>query len=271
MAKRTRRAGTSGDPGYQIQVLGRSVALIDYVVAAGHPVSTRHLANALNLHPSTTYRIVRALAGLDLVDLDQDGRVLPGLKLLVLGRMAERSHGWSSSIAPALHHLAKTTGEIVNLGVLRHDAVFYLEKFEPDVGETALTVRVGQQAPLYCSALGKVFLASMSRSERAEYLARQSLIARTSHTLTTPAALEAEIQIVREQGWAADREEFVDGILCVAAPIRTRKETLAAISITLPTARATPQRVADLVGSLIRTGAELSGQLPHAGPVSVGP
>lgn len=269
MAKRI-RAQNSGDAGYQIQVLERAVALIDSVVASGRPVSPRELAGTLNLHPSTTYRIVRALASLDLVDLDVQGRALPGLKLLVLGRMAERSHGWTLSLAPALHHLAKTTGEIVNLGVLRHDAVFYLEKFEPDVKDMTLTVRVGQQAPLYCSALGKIFLASMSEADRAAYLARETFLAKTPNTLITQAALEAEIQHVRTQGLAVDREEFVEGILCLAVPLRMNGQTIAAISLTLPTARITPQRVENLIQVLIRTGSDASQQLDRAVPASGG-
>lgn len=141
-------------------------------------------------------------------------------------------------LSPVLQNLAEDTQEIVNLGVLRHYSVFYLEKFEPEVPETILTVRVGQRAPLYCSALGKILLASLPEYELDTYLKTRDFPAQTSQTITTRETLEAEIGQVRAQGWAIDREEFVEGILCFAAPVVFDGQTLAAISITVCRQRA---------------------------------
>jgi len=67
-------------------------------------------------------------------------------------------------------------------------------------------------------AMGKVVLSLLGANGLARYVAR-GLKTFTPHTVTSPAALEAELQRVRDDGYALDREEFQENFCCIAAPI----------------------------------------------------
>ncbi len=68
-------------------------------------------------------------------------------------------------------------------------------------------------------AMGKVVLSLLGPEAVAVYVAR-GLKQFTRHTITSGAALAAELDRARREGFAVDREEFDENFCCVAAPIR---------------------------------------------------
>ena len=94
---------------------------------------------------------------------------------------------------------------------------------------------VGRRAPLHCTGLGKVLLAYLPEKERKRILFRKELPRLTENTITNKRELEKELNKVREQGFALDREENEKDVRCVAAPIRNYQgEVIAALSISSP-------------------------------------
>jgi DNA-binding IclR family transcriptional regulator len=95
--------------------------------------------------------------------------------------------------------------------------------------ETAAPLRFylhsGSRVPVHCSASGKIFLSQMSTAQRRRLLSNAPLEPYTPKTLTDPEALEKEVQRVRKSGFAIDNEEFLPGLLCIAAlvPIGRRR------------------------------------------------
>jgi DNA-binding IclR family transcriptional regulator len=95
---------------------------------------------------------------------------------------------------------------------------------------------------LHASAGGKVLLANAPEAIF-EAVAGAELPARTSRTLTTPAALRASIEEIRANGFGVDNGEFEDGLMCVAAPVRNHSgSVVAALSIAGPSGRVAPNR-----------------------------
>jgi len=76
-------------------------------------------------------------------------------------------------------------------------------------------------------AMGKVVLALLEPGAVARYVAR-GLKSFTPTTITTPEALAAELEAVRRNGFAVDREEFDENFCCVAAPILDEQGRFAA-------------------------------------------
>jgi DNA-binding IclR family transcriptional regulator len=76
-----------------------------------------------------------------------------------------------------------------------------------------------------------VLLAALPAREREAYVASGPFPALTARTITDPAALRAELEKVREQGYAVDDEEIAAGLHCIAVPVRAPDgRVLAAIS-----------------------------------------
>ncbi|MFO7759751.1 MAG: IclR family transcriptional regulator C-terminal domain-containing protein [Roseovarius sp.] len=65
-----------------------------------------------------------------------------------------------------------------------------------------------------------MYLASLARNHLKQYLAATDLDRRTPNTITDQGALTAEIETVRRQGYALDREEFMESMVALAVPVR---------------------------------------------------
>jgi len=98
---------------------------------------------------------------------------------------------------------------------------------------------VGVSFPLHSSANGKAMLAAMADDDIAKLTRRLRLTAVTPNTITSWDQLEREIEQIRSQGIAFDREENSLGICAVSVAIRSSIGELAAISIPVPTQRFT--------------------------------
>jgi DNA-binding IclR family transcriptional regulator len=78
------------------------------------------------------------------------------------------------------------------------------------------------------------------------------LVAKTSRSITDPAALDAELLRIARDRTAVDREELVAGVVCVAAPVFRDGAVIAAVSVTGPKARIDPHRIAAAVQTAAR-------------------
>ena len=123
----------------------------------------------------------------------------------------------NTAATPIMYDLLGKTGESTYLGILQGDKVLYIQHLD-GVKDVRVAGRVGGEYDLYCSAPGKVLLAHASEEFIEEYTSRD-LQKRTENSITEKAALLRELKSIREKGYAADREEFGNGISCVAAPI----------------------------------------------------
>jgi DNA-binding IclR family transcriptional regulator len=124
---------------------------------------------------------------------------------------------------------------------------------------------IGRRVPPHCTALGKILLAyDYEALER--ILAKGSLPALTPNTITNPEVLKRELERVRSQGYAMDWEEFHEGTICVAAPVRNyRGRVVAAISVSLPKTRLTHDPLDRFVQAVTVAAHQVSQFLGHEG------
>src|SRR5262249_36251009 len=130
---------------------------------------------------------------------------------------------------------------------------------------------VGMSVPLHCSALGKVLLAygavqlsGQLSGQLAGQLPGGVLERRTDKTITTEAALRAELAAVRARGYAVTDEELEPGLIAVAAPIYGYDgAVVAALSVSAPTTRMTRDSVATVAGYCTEEAAGLSAVLGY--------
>lgn len=126
-----------------------------------------------------------------------------------------------------------------------------------------LASAVGRQLPAHATGLGKTLLAGLSDAEIARRLARVELEGFTDQTITHFGALMENIRQIRARGYGEDNEEFVVGCKCVAMPVRDpRGQTVAAMSVTVPTPRLTSALTSDIHRSLSRSVAALEKKVP---------
>ncbi len=224
-----------------ISNVDRALALLQYLARHPGEHGVRALSATLELSPSTGDRLLKSLLRAGFVRQNEaTSRYAIGVQAVQLGLAALGTFDLTAIAPPHLQTLVAETGESVFLAVLDDDEVVYLLKQE---GQHAIrtTAILGSRRPVHCTALGKSFLATMSPSEVRTLLERKGMPAITAHTITDLNHLWEELAQVRLRGYAVDREEIEDGLMCLAAPIRNHQgQTIAAISMAGPVARVLP-------------------------------
>lgn len=240
------------------QAVDRAAGLLTQIVDHPEPVTFTELAASTGLAKSTTSRLLLALERNGLVTRDDTGGYRAGELFARYGSRTGVLSDLTIVARPHLEQLAELTGETVNLGVEQSGGVQQIAQVDsPHV--LGATYWVGRLVPLHCSALGKVLLAYGAADLPDGRLERL-----TTRTLTRRADLAAELDEVRERGWALTDEELEPGLVAVAAPVAADGRTVvAALSVAAPTARASGARVGELAACCVDQAQALSETLGH--------
>jgi IclR family acetate operon transcriptional repressor len=235
------------------QAIDRAGELLVRVVESARPLAVGELAELAGLPKSTTSRLVSALERQGLVQ--RAGGLRPGPVLL---RLAQRGVSDATLVEladDALQALAAESGETINLGVPALGGVDHLAQRDSRhfVGTTNW---VGRRVPLHATSNGKVFLA-FGAAPVPDALERL-----TAHTIADRATLERALAKIRARGYATTYDELEIGLSAIAAPIRgAGGDVIAALSISGPTIRLTPERVHELAPLLVEQARMLSDRL----------
>lgn len=240
-----------------IQVIDRMMHLIETLVRHPSPANLKQLALETGLHPSTAHRILAVMVENRLVDRIEPGTYRLGIRLLELGNLVRMRLNVRQEALPTMQALHDDIRETVNLSVRQADEVVYVERVSSNSQMMRVVQAVGTRAPLHATSVGKVFLADDGPDAASAYAQRVGLPRLTDHTLTDPAMLGAELEQVRAQGYALDREEAEKGVSCIAAGIRDDEGKLVAgLSVSAPS-----DRLDETWAAKVRSAAE---QVSHA-------
>jgi IclR family transcriptional regulator, KDG regulon repressor len=162
--------------------------------------------------------------------------------------------------------VAAACDEAVHVAVLDGAHVIYLVKVD-STHPVRMVSAVGRRLPAHCTAVGKVLLASLDPTALDALLPAGDLPAMTPESITGPDRLRAELDRVRAEGVAVDDGESDSAVRCVGAPVRDHAgTTVAAMSISAPIIRWTPEAHTAWI-QLVRSGAAaLSTRLGHRTP-----
>lgn len=218
-----------------VPALSRAVAILDLVAAEGVPLGISAIARHLSLPKSSVANICATLVDTGMMRL-QNGGVQLGLHLAQLGGSYLSSIDQVSLFQDSCDLLEMGRKETVQLAVLGDGVdVIYLAKRE-GVHPVRLASTPGRALPATCTATGKAMLATLGDDDVRIRLSGAAPFPRlTSNSITNEEALFRELALIRSRGYALDREEVIEGVVCVgvAIPRDARNDRLLAVSITL--------------------------------------
>jgi DNA-binding IclR family transcriptional regulator len=249
-----------------VQSIERALSLLEALEDGRGEIGIAALSKRVGLHVSTVHRILATLVARGYARQNPEtGRYALGAKALHLAESYLGQMDIRRIVRPVLERLSQETGETANLVILDRREALYLDKVESPQSLRIFS-RIGRRAPLHCTAVGKVLLAYGSKAQVNTLLGPGALERLTKHTITSIAQVRRELEKVREQGFALDREECEEGACCIAVPIRqARGDVEAALGISAPAMRLTPRRIEELIPIMLRTGREVSAQLGFSG------
>lgn len=251
----TRVGGQGG-----IRTLERALSILELLGSADSGMTLSAIAQKIDLPVGTTHRMLKALTAHGYVEQDLRTKWYElGLKVLELrGSMITDAVRMATDVRPYLQSLAAETGLRCHLAIYRGGKVIYIDRVDPASSDGIAYVPLGLQAPAYATGLGKVLLAYAPAEEVEALLASNGRQKFTSHTITDPDELRAELNLTRQRGFAIDHGESSEFRSCIGAAIFDyQARAIAAISIAGKFDEVT-ERSAELGPTVIATARAIS-------------
>ena len=238
-----KRSDGSGRSTPSIQSLDRGLVILEAVAKSSEPISLGQLTQLLGIDRSSVFRLANTLKRRGFLAYPA------GRKDYILGpAMWRLSHeyDWGNMLVKVSHEslklLASEINETAHLAVRegRH-ALFVADAAGNNV--ISISGQTGELVPLYCTAHGKALLADLDKAELRALFGSGTLKAYTANTIVSIDALAKHCAQIRSIGLAKDEGEYLDGIRCLAAPIRAEGGAIVgSIGVSAPLSRVTPER-----------------------------
>lgn len=253
--------------GTPVQSVDRLFDIIETLSTSSHGMSLTDLTAAVGLHVSTTHRLLSALVARGYAQKDiETGKYRLTMRFFEVGGRVVGGMNLVSVARPFLEHLADFTGETIHLVARQGDEVVYLYKEDTSNSIVRMASFVGLRNPMYCTAVGKCILAYLKEKDVEGIWSRTVVTAFTPRTIITYEALLAELERIRQCGWAIDNEEHESGVVCIAAPIFDYSGApVAALSTSFPSSRIDAARRAEFAEQIVISARAITNLL--GGPI----
>lgn len=221
-----------------VQSVARALRLLEEIASSAE-IGLTELARRTGLRPSTTHRLLATLVMCGyVVQGPTSNRYRLGHRVAALsGSIDDRLARLRSAAMPWMSQLRDEYDETTNLSVLDHLDLVYVDQL---VSSRAMRMfmRIGSHVPAYATGSGKAMLAFAPDAVLEELYAQTPYEQHAPNTITTAERMREELRRIRARGYALDREEYDEGVACVAAPIFNHAgEAHGALSLSGPASR----------------------------------
>lgn len=235
--------------GANVQSLDRGLAVLQAIASTDQAMSLGQVAATMNIDRSTAFRLLHTLKRRGFVAMPV------GCKDYILGStiwVLHNHYNWSKMLVKVandqLKELAVQTKETAHIAMREGDQALFVDCAAAN-HMVAVSSRIGELLPLYCTAHGKALLADATAHDLKIIYGSRAMKKITPSTLTSVSKLASDILSIGKRGYALDDAEFSVDLRCIAAPIRLRDEIVGSIGISAPLSRVTAR--------LTRTNGEL--------------
>jgi IclR family acetate operon transcriptional repressor len=253
----TRKRETRETP--SIQSLDRGLLILEAVGKSPEPVNLGQLAAMLGIDRSSAFRLANTLKRRGFLANPSAGRDY------VLGPSVwrlSRQYDWSKMLVRVAHEALKTlaaeTSETAHLAVREGRKALFIDHANSS-HVISISGQTGELVPLYCTSHGKALLSDFEERDLVDLLGAKPLKAYTKNTIQSVRSLAAECRSIREKGFASDESEYLEGVRCLAAPIRDRDgAVIASIGISAPAARFPKEREREFAGRVVTVASQIA-------------
>ncbi|MFY4775712.1 IclR family transcriptional regulator [Metabacillus sp. RGM 3146] len=196
----------------------RVLEIFELLIEYPGGLNVKEISESLSFPQSSTFTLVKTLHEAGYVTQDMQKRYKLGPKLIHLGTSAMDSLDIHTEGLPHLQELMRRGEETVFMAVLSVDELVYVAKIDNN-RSIRTSAQPGYRKPLYCTGLGKAFLAFIPHEEQVKLLEHIELLPITENTITDKTVLKKQLTEFRKQGYSIDDEENEEGLYCLAAPV----------------------------------------------------
>ncbi len=206
----------------------RVLEVLEVVGQMGQPATAVDIENLSGLPKATVHRLCNLLMEQGYLRRDITGRGYElGERFSKLAVQAVSNQGQRSERHAILESVVRDIGETCNITVPSSTSMLYLDRVE---SEWPLRIQLppGSTVPLHCTSSGKLFLANLPKSRRDRLIEKLELEKKSKNTITDIETLTTELDKIVLSGIGTDNEEFIQGLVAVAVPIRAQNGRMVA-------------------------------------------
>jgi DNA-binding IclR family transcriptional regulator len=198
------------------------------------------LARRTGLPKATVHRLAAALRTSGLLTQASDGRYGLGARLLELGAIVRENLDALQLCRPAIDAVAAASSETVLLSIVdwpSRETLLVARRDSPH--PLAVLSPVGLRQPIPPGGvLGKAVLSGLPPDEVEEVVNELTLVPKTPKTPIERRLLLRHLALARQNGYASEQDEYIDGVSGVAVPVLFDGDRpLAALGVVGPTSR----------------------------------
>lgn len=248
---------TASSEQYYLRSIGRALEVLDCFDGEA-ALALKDISAHSGLPESTLFRILHTLEKHGYLQQAVDGtyQLAPKLRF---GWLIKRANSLRDRVRPELDRLVHRFNETASMAYLYDDRIHVLDSVET-FHEIRMSNCIGRVLPPHCSAMGKAITAFQDSALADRILEVYGLTRRTEHTITDRARLFQEFGQIRATGVACDREESILGGICYSAAIRPNgQRVVAAISLSTPVVRMTPEREEETRKAVLEAAIRVAG------------
>jgi DNA-binding IclR family transcriptional regulator len=242
----------------------RTIEVLDLLASHADGLTLLEIAGALGCPKSSAHVLLATLARKHVVTASPTARgsvFKLGHRIFEIGQAYARNADLIRDSRDIVRRLVDTCLETMHVAALDGGQVVYLAK-EEGRQSMRMVSAVGRRFPAYGTGVGKVLLAGLDDSAVGElFPTAEQMPSLTPNTIDDPARLIAALAETRRRGYAVETEESSVGLSCIAAPVYDSSALVAAMSMSVPTARFPDERREELLDQLLAGARELSMRL----------
>lgn len=232
------------EPIYRVQAIERALDILDCFSFQRRELGLSEIAEITGMNMTTAKRLISNLTRRGyLQQIPDTKRYRLGMRLFELGGIVFSSFSLRKAAAHHITALQNKTGFTVFLGTMMDDELVYVDKREGVGMMIRISSDIGWRRPLHYGMLGMVIMAYLDSERVKAILEKTPLEAHTAYSLTDEDAFSMRLEEIRKKGFILEKEEAVEGIIGIAAPVRDySRQVIASLGVALPMVKSNSER-----------------------------
>ena len=244
----------------RVPAIDKCFAILELLAQSKAPMGISDISGKLDLNKSTVFNTVHTLKDLNVLENQRDGKFVFGTRFYILGNMAGKRSALIQTAHPYLEAVNEKTKLTAFLGIRSDHRALIIDKVD-SAYRLKVSSEVGMQMPILAGAGIKAMLSQLSDEAIDEILARTELKGYTPYSISDKVVYKQEILQVRTQGIAYDREEYIEGMVAFAIPVKARDAQAAIWAVGLARRQVPDASISDLAELLKGISEEISYRL----------
>lgn len=248
---------------YRVQSLERAFDILNCYDFEHAAFSVNDLAERTGLNKATTRRLIYNLENYGFLAMDPKTKHYKlGIRLFELGRLVLTNFSLRDAARPALESFSHKLGATVLLSMPSDDIWIVIDKIF-GMHTISMPSEVGTRHPITFGLQGQIFMAGMDEETARNLLVKHPLRAYTAQSILDNEKYHQTLDRVRQNGYGLEVEEYMEGLMGIAAPVKNHHGvTIASVLVGLPAKRDEDKAyISSVVGLLLETTTKISHEM----------